>query len=39
MSILVTKKSTTSTATEPATTALVVARPTPCVPPDVRSPT
>ena len=35
----VTKKSTTSTVTEAATTALVVARPTPWVPPRVRSPT
>ena len=33
------KKSTTITATDEATTALVVARPTPCVPPLVRSPT
>src|SRR6185503_19218945 len=33
------KKSTASTATDAATTALVVARPTPCVPPRVRRPT
>src|SRR5688572_2222129 len=32
-------KSTTRTTTEAATTALVVARPTPCVPPLVRKPT
>ena len=38
-SSLVTKKSTASTPTDAATTALVVARPTPCVPPDVRRPT
>ena len=35
----VTKKSTAITATDDATTALVVARPTPCVPPLVRNPT
>ena len=35
----VTKKSTINTATDAATTALVVDRPTPCVPPDVRRPT
>ena len=33
------KKSTASTATDAATTALVVARPTPWVPPRVRRPT
>ncbi len=33
------KKSTAITATDAATTALVVARPTPWVPPEVRSPT
>ena len=33
------KKSSTSTVTDAATTAFVVARPTPCVPPFVRSPT
>ena len=33
MSSLVTRKSTAMTATELATTAFVVARPTPCVPP------
>ena len=32
------KKSSTSTATDAATTAFVVARPTPCVPPFVRKP-
>ena len=39
MSSLVTRKSTAITATDAATTAFVVARPTPCVPPRVRSPT
>ncbi len=37
--IRVRKKSTAITATEAATTAFVVARPTPCVPPLVRRPT
>src|SRR4029077_4340793 len=37
--ILVTKKSTAITATDPVTTATVVASPTPWVPPLVRSPT
>jgi hypothetical protein len=35
----VTKKSTAITATDAATTALVVERPTPWVPPEVRRPT
>src|SRR3954469_22623032 len=39
MSSFVTRKSTAMTATDAATTALVVARPTPCVPPRVRMPT
>src|SRR6185312_11325601 len=39
MSSLVTRKSTAMTATDAATTALVVARPTPWVPPRVRIPT
>ena len=39
MMTLVTRKSTAMTATELATTAFVVARPTPCVPPVVRMPT
>ncbi len=38
MSSFVTRKLTTRTATDPATTAFVVARPTPCVPPRVRRP-
>ena len=38
ISTRVTKKSTAITATDAATTALVVARPTPCVPPVVRKP-
>src|SRR5262249_10588817 len=39
MRICVTKKSAAITATDPATTDTVVALPTPCVPPVVRSPT